>query len=662
METIPILIKENENTILKSNAINLSPELFKVNTTLQLVEDIASLEKFGVKPVPSPSLVWFSFVLNHTLPDINSRGRCWSYKTQKNSIASCKHNLIDLEHIMEDNGLGHTKNAVIGNMVDVFLPEIADIPSVPDKPIPSIVLGVLYKRLPIVQRIISQNQKGRKYQISMECIRDASADAIYHKGKFIPIDKAEEELKNSVGKTVDGDKVGLALGGEDGMVYYWGSALTLHPADKKADILSFCASESGCCIEISTEKKEGGEKGVKKIKEIMEGDGLIASEISFLEKEIEEKELNKLVEEFASGELLISEISVRWTRKYINDLPNSAFAVIEPDYSKGEIDNKNCRHLPYKDKEGKVDLSHLRNALARVNQIISVTDSISAEELRKKAKAKLTKVAKKYLKTAKEEEKASILNDFLYKMEKESGEDKVDLAEVKEVLENVQEKLKGIDVALLEEAPIPSTQDIGAISLDVLDSLSRQIKCPNVKCGQDYSSIIKSIDLVKNKMFLTCTSCGTNYTLRYAVISKGTKKAIGGEEKMEKIEISQEELDKKIKEAVDKATADLKKENEDLKKEKETAEQKLQEKASAEKLDERIKKMEEEGLEISEERKEKIKKMVIGEEGDKEFSAYYEDLKKAKEEGKDTASDTRKKKNKTLPLGGGNKNEFVGAH
>jgi rubrerythrin len=87
-----------------------------------------------------------------------------------------------------------------------------------------------------------------------------------------------------------------------------------------------------------------------------------------------------------------------WDTKYINDLPNSAFAVVEPDYLNGKTDNKNARHLPYKDASGKVDLPHLRNARARMNQIKPVTKSISTEELRAKAKKVLDAVAKKYLK------------------------------------------------------------------------------------------------------------------------------------------------------------------------------------------------------------------------------------------------------------------------
>jgi hypothetical protein len=89
--------------------------------------------------------------------------------------------------------------------------------------------------------------------------------------------------------------------------------------------------------------------------------------------------------------------AARWTKAYINSLPDSSFAVIEPDYSSGKNKAKNCRHLPYKDVEGKVDLAHLRNALARMNQIKPVTKSISADELKSKAEKTLLPLAKKNL-------------------------------------------------------------------------------------------------------------------------------------------------------------------------------------------------------------------------------------------------------------------------
>lgn len=52
-----------------------------------------------------------------------------------------------------------------------------------------------------------------------------------------------------------------------------------------------------------------------------------------------------------------------WTTAYINDLPDSAFLYVEPN-----AERKDQRHFPYKDASGKIDLPHLRNAIARIPQ------------------------------------------------------------------------------------------------------------------------------------------------------------------------------------------------------------------------------------------------------------------------------------------------------
>lgn len=62
---------------------------------------------------------------------------------------------------------------------------------------------------------------------------------------------------------------------------------------------------------------------------------------------------------------------VEWTVAYINDLPDNAFAYIKPGGEKdeeGKTVPRTLRYLPYKDKDGEVDLPHLRNALARLPQ------------------------------------------------------------------------------------------------------------------------------------------------------------------------------------------------------------------------------------------------------------------------------------------------------
>lgn len=92
----------------------------------------------------------------------------------------------------------------------------------------------------------------------------------------------------------------------------------------------------------------------------------------------------------------------KWDTAYINSLPDAAFAVLEPDYQRGKSKNKNARHLPHHSKEVKngrdsqdhVDMPHLRNALARVDQIKPVTQSISKEDLVSRATSHLEKHAK----------------------------------------------------------------------------------------------------------------------------------------------------------------------------------------------------------------------------------------------------------------------------
>jgi len=92
----------------------------------------------------------------------------------------------------------------------------------------------------------------------------------------------------------------------------------------------------------------------------------------------------------------------KWTRAFINGLSDASFAAIEPAYRSGKDKNKNARHLPHhaaisKHSLTNVDKPHLRNALARMNQIKPVTGSISASDLQSRAKTHLVPHAKKVL-------------------------------------------------------------------------------------------------------------------------------------------------------------------------------------------------------------------------------------------------------------------------
>ena len=81
-----------------------------------------------------------------------------------------------------------------------------------------------------------------------------------------------------------------------------------------------------------------------------------------------------------------------WSSSFIDSLPDSSFAYIEPGGKKdkeGKTTPRSLRHLPFKDSSGKVDLPHLRNALSRLPQ----TNISSAAKA--KAQGVLNRAAKK---------------------------------------------------------------------------------------------------------------------------------------------------------------------------------------------------------------------------------------------------------------------------
>ena len=162
----------------------------------------------------------------------------------------------------------------------------------------------------------------------------------------------------------------------------------------------------------------------------------------------------------------LTEDAAKWTRKFINSLPDSAFAAIEPAYPE-KIEDKNARHLPHhngtgdlgKDKSNaNLDLPHYKNALARVNQIKPVTDSISAEDLQKKASSHLERHKDALEKSSEEtktevettETKTDVTPETEVKVEPENKE-KTDVAETKVEKPEVDETKKEETEAKPEE-------------------------------------------------------------------------------------------------------------------------------------------------------------------------------------------------------------------
>lgn len=70
------------------------------------------------------------------------------------------------------------------------------------------------------------------------------------------------------------------------------------------------------------------------------------------------------------SEVVVEKQFAEWTTAYINTLPDSCFLYVESGSkdSEGKTVPRSKRHFPYKDKNGKIDLPHLRNAIARIPQ------------------------------------------------------------------------------------------------------------------------------------------------------------------------------------------------------------------------------------------------------------------------------------------------------
>ncbi len=115
----------------------------------------------------------------------------------------------------------------------------------------------------------------------------------------------------------------------------------------------------------------------------------------------------------------------KWTSDIYNIFPNSSFSVIEPAFLNGETGDVKARHLPFKDRNGRIDSTNYYIALDKVDKILPVTDSISTEELRKQAKDELDKH----------------IDAFANKQEKQGGNTKVTDKEKKAKVEEIRAEL-----------------------------------------------------------------------------------------------------------------------------------------------------------------------------------------------------------------------------
>ena len=78
----------------------------------------------------------------------------------------------------------------------------------------------------------------------------------------------------------------------------------------------------------------------------------------------------------------------KWSREYIRQLPDSAFASVETI-----SDGKKLRHLPHHDSQGDLDIPHLCSALARFGQV-KWRDLANAEAARRHLEEHLAQIGR----------------------------------------------------------------------------------------------------------------------------------------------------------------------------------------------------------------------------------------------------------------------------
>jgi rubrerythrin len=88
-----------------------------------------------------------------------------------------------------------------------------------------------------------------------------------------------------------------------------------------------------------------------------------------------------------------------WSTAFVNDLPDSAFLYIAPGGEKdgeGKTKPRSLRYFPVRDKNGKLDLPHLRNAIARIPQAKAPgLDAGKKKSLQERARRMLAEATKK---------------------------------------------------------------------------------------------------------------------------------------------------------------------------------------------------------------------------------------------------------------------------
>ena len=458
------------------------PERLSFNiSSLTNLEDDARFASLMNRYVSTDGVSYLGFTFHATAPEVNYKGMAITYPTHKRSAYSAKDKLVDLEHTMEDinaagmNGKGG--NELLGHICDLYIDD-EDIQNmewlvegiIPKKPILTRGILAAYPRIQKAKDIIEDIRKDRdNWYFSLEVGENVPPPEIWlfddKSHDILSWADADDDLRNAARQprevTYKGKRVAYLMGGRDGLIPYIGGALTQSPAGKEQieenKVKFICnwmgedADEKRFAIYSSLADVPDNLKTMDKVPLTLSQINGIVRQAEGIEKDgggangwaVAKAHFKKAhyVKDGMWVEREMEKKAAAWTTAYMNSLPDSSFAVIEGDYKSGKTDNKNCRHLPFKDANGKVDLPHLRKALARMNQVKPASGPESASELQAKAKRVLERY-RKYLTT---EKKAA--GDYDNEIAEEELEVVIlSMAELREFVDVIDEIKGGIEM------------------------------------------------------------------------------------------------------------------------------------------------------------------------------------------------------------------------
>ena len=214
-----------------------------------------SIEIGNHKYTSDLSKAYFTYTLLHSFPLINSNGITFGYPLLKRYIASAQNNPINVDHKMAGNPsyVYEGEDVIVGNMVHIYMDGDSEISSTelfPSKPVAVKVVGCLWKRVPRATEILEDIANGISWKNSMEVLRDENQDVLFAGSEVFYQEDSKYEImldKYQSGQYHLGNQIGKGAGGtglrDDDFANFWGSALTMQPADKEASIDSVVAKE-----------------------------------------------------------------------------------------------------------------------------------------------------------------------------------------------------------------------------------------------------------------------------------------------------------------------------------------------------------------------------------------------------------------------------------